>query len=51
MSAAVHGPRDGRGRFTRLACVNAHDRCHEGGPCPYCEPLTKARTDATGEGA
>ena len=18
-------------------CVNAHDRCYEGGPCPYCE--------------
>jgi hypothetical protein len=19
-------------------CVNAHDRCYEGGPCPLCEP-------------
>jgi hypothetical protein len=21
-----------------VRCVNAHDRCHEGGSCPYCEP-------------
>ena len=25
-------------------CVNAHDRCYEGGPCPYCE--VPARTPA-----
>lgn len=30
-------PRDHRGRFAKLVCVNAHDRCYEGGPCPYCE--------------
>jgi len=22
-------------------CVNAHDRCYEGGPCPYCEVPTR----------
>lgn len=21
-----------------VRCVNAHDRCYEGGPCPLCEP-------------
>jgi hypothetical protein len=21
-----------------VRCVNAHDRCYEGGSCPYCEP-------------
>lgn len=30
--------RDSRGRFCQIVCVNAHDRCYEGGPCPYCEP-------------
>lgn len=29
--------RDIRGRFVRLVCVNAHDRCYLGGPCPLCE--------------
>lgn len=31
--------RDWRGRFARLVCVNAHDRCYggAGGDCPYCE--------------
>jgi len=33
-------PRDYKGRFIRLVCVNAHDRCYggAGGPCPWCEP-------------
>ena len=22
-----------------LKCVNAHDRCFYGGPCPLCEPV------------
>jgi hypothetical protein len=37
---ALDTPRDGAGRFVRLVCVNAHDRCYggAGGPCPYCEP-------------
>lgn len=32
-------PRDSKGRFSTLRCVNAHDRCFggAGGPCPYCE--------------
>lgn len=30
--------RNSKGRFAKLVCVNAHDRCYEGGPCPYCEP-------------
>jgi len=25
-------------------CVNAHDRCYEGGPCPYCEVPTRKPT-------
>ena len=24
-------------------CVNAHDRCYLGGPCPYCEPIQPMR--------
>ena len=28
-------------------CVNAHDRCYEGGPCPYCEP--KPRKPSLGQ--
>jgi len=30
--------RNSRGQFMRVICVNAHDRCYLGGPCPYCEP-------------
>jgi len=26
-------------------CVNAHDRCDGGGPCPYCEPVWPLRTE------
>ena len=37
-------PRDGAGRFARLVCVNAHDRCYEGGPCPWCEPASVGRS-------
>lgn len=35
--------RDTRGRFVRLRCVNAHDRCYGGAsePCPYCEPVER----------
>lgn len=29
-----------------IKCVNAHDRCYEGGPCPLCE-LVRYR-DAAG---
>lgn len=29
--------RDIRGRFAKAVCVNAHDRCYLGGPCPWCE--------------
>lgn len=29
--------RDGWGRFAKVACVRAHDRCYLGGPCPWCE--------------
>jgi len=25
-------------------CVNAHDRCYEGGLCPYCEVPTRKPT-------
>ena len=25
-------------------CVNAHDRCGGGTPCPYCEPVLPLRT-------
>jgi hypothetical protein len=25
-------------------CVNAHDRCYEGGACPYCEIPTRKPT-------
>jgi hypothetical protein len=41
---ALDMPRDRRGRFTTLRCVNAHDRCYggAGGPCPYCEPKETA---------
>lgn len=28
----------GGGDGSEVRCVNAHDRCYEGGPCPYCEP-------------
>lgn len=21
-----------------VRCINAHDLCWQGGPCPYCEP-------------
>jgi hypothetical protein len=24
-----------------LKCVNAHDRCFEGGPCPLCERVRR----------
>lgn len=26
-------------------CVNAHDLCYQGGPCPYCEPIVPLRTE------
>jgi hypothetical protein len=39
---ALDIPRDGQGRFVKLVCVNAHDRCYLGGPCPYCEPARAA---------
>ena len=42
-------PRDGRGRFVRLVCVNAHDLCFQGGPCPYCEPAKPALFPTTPE--
>ncbi len=31
--------RNARGQFSKLVCVNAHDRCFGGadGDCPYCE--------------
>lgn len=29
--------RDGLGRFRRLVCVNAHDRCYACDECPWCE--------------
>lgn len=32
----IFNPRDGFGRFRRLRCVNAHDRC-DGAPCQLCE--------------
>ena len=35
--------RDGLGRFVSLVCVNAHDRCYLGGPCPWCEPKSSLR--------
>lgn len=34
-------------RFPDLKCVNAHDRCFEGGTCPYCE--VTAWRDAQGK--
>lgn len=44
--------RDGFGRFAKLVCVNAHDRCYggAGGPCPYCELSSQALSLAKGEG-
>jgi len=38
-------PRDSKGRFTILVCVNAHDRCMETdtGPCPYCASLKPSK--------
>lgn len=39
MKAAGHTP--------DVKCVNAHDRCYEGGPCPYCE--VTAYRDAQGQ--
>ena len=41
--------RDGRGRFVRMACVNAHDRCYLGGPCPWCEPVQQPEKGSTNE--
>ncbi len=39
--------RDGRGKFVRMRCVSATDRCGaDAFPCPFCEPapqLTKER--------
>lgn len=26
-----------------VKCVNAHDKCYEGGNCPYCEPVFPLR--------
>ena len=26
-----------------MKCVNAHAKCSEGGPCPYCEPVVPLR--------
>jgi hypothetical protein len=37
--------RDHKGRFAKLVCVNAHDRCYEGGTCPYCEVRTGKREE------
>lgn len=28
-----------------LKCVNAHDRCFEGGPCPLCEAVSLDEKD------
>jgi hypothetical protein len=38
-------PRDSKGRWTIMVCVNAHDRCMQSdtGPCPYCEPRQEPR--------
>lgn len=34
-----------------VECVNAHDKCYEGGECPYCEPVVPLRnTDGTFRG-
>jgi hypothetical protein len=30
-----------------VVCVNAHDRCYEGGPCPLCEPANGQHPRAT----
>lgn len=38
----VDPPRTGDGKFAVFVCVNAHDRCYEGGPCPYCEPKVQS---------
>lgn len=40
-------PRDWRGRFAVLTCVNAHDRCYYGPDdnCPYCELRVKKKLD------
>ena len=34
-----------------LKCVNAHDRCFEGGPCPLCEVVPPARKDHRADAA
>ena len=38
-------PRDSKGRWTTMVCVNAHDRCNETSTvaCPYCEPRQEPR--------
>lgn len=34
-----------------VECVNAHDKCYEGGECSYCEPVVPLRnTDGTFRG-
>jgi len=39
-----HAPRDGLGRFVKLVCVNATDRCAGSFPCPFCEPAISRAT-------
>jgi integrase len=40
MAAGAPPPSTRRGGevMSDPVCVNAHDRCYEGGPCPLCEP-------------
>jgi hypothetical protein len=29
-----------------VKCVNSHDLCYQGGPCPYCEPVYPFRDES-----